>query len=336
MEIAKKAGCPFPFPPSVTIAVIHNEKIDDAIKKKTTLYVLTDNVSNSQSSNNNMGLRIENLSDASLNQKRPLYNKGISVKDIYRKKEQVGLSENPADETQDSNSQQQVSIPANAPNVAVSRMTAVPKLVQNTYVEEEGGEDEGADGSLVKLVSSVDDLSIDKGEQQNQKNSGLLLDDTFDKLSLYPEKLQQVTDLVVVFVNKYFEPINLKLSQPLPESEAKRKALPSADPRSQLPVGALELTEDFHDGIFFLLLLGMLGNFFIPLNQYRLEVLANTGEVMDGTLTLADKLENARLMVSLMSELNMDVRKIQPSDIIRKDFKSVLRCLFVMSNHFSQ
>ncbi|TPX55351.1 hypothetical protein PhCBS80983_g05399 [Powellomyces hirtus] len=94
--------------------------------------------------------------------------------------------------------------------------------------------------------------------------------DAFDKLFSQPEKIREVTLLLLEFLNAQLETLNIRLN-------------------------CLSKVE----GIYLILLIGTLGNIFVPLHHYALT-----------PSTLAAKIDNARFALGMMADLDIDVSRI--------------------------
>lgn len=115
--------------------------------------------------------------------------------------------------------------------------------------------------------------------------------DIFDGLVDTPEKLDQIGILITVFVNEILEPIKLQISN---------------------------LTSDFEDGKRLLVLIGCLGNFYIPC---KLDYEEHTA---------SKKLEIIKLCFYYMSLMGIDCSNFVASDFLRGDAKGILRCLYAL------
>ncbi|KAJ3166493.1 hypothetical protein HDU88_003362 [Geranomyces variabilis] len=118
--------------------------------------------------------------------------------------------------------------------------------------------------------------------------------DAFDKLFAQPEKVAEVTKLLLEFINSQLEALNIRLNNLIKV-----------------------------EGVYLILLIGTLGNFFVPLHHYSLT-----------PTTLAAKIENARFALGMMADLNIDVTRINATDVVRKDPKSIARCLYLLFQAF--
>ncbi|KAJ3293340.1 hypothetical protein HK104_004538 [Borealophlyctis nickersoniae] len=128
--------------------------------------------------------------------------------------------------------------------------------------------------------------------------------DAFDKLFDSTERMKEVTRLLLEFVNTHLEGLNIRINN---------------------------LTK--LESAFLVLLIGSLGDFFVPVYFY---------DLTPGST--AAKLENVRFAISMMAELGIDVKRINASgktkthpplaDIVRKDVKSISRCIYYLFQTF--
>lgn len=117
--------------------------------------------------------------------------------------------------------------------------------------------------------------------------------DAFDTLFDYgPDKLQHVKNSLVAFCNKHLNKINLEVT---------------------------DLDTQFQDGVFLILLMGLLEGYFVPLYKFHLQV-AGTEE----------KLKNVQFSFFLMEEAGMPKPKSRVHDIVNGDLKSTLRVLHAL------
>ncbi|ELU07313.1 hypothetical protein CAPTEDRAFT_222253 [Capitella teleta] len=115
--------------------------------------------------------------------------------------------------------------------------------------------------------------------------------DAFDTLFDHaPDKLNVVKRSLVNFVNKHLNKINLEVT---------------------------DLDCQFHDGVYLVLLLGLLEGYFVPLHSFHL------------TPTSFDqKVHNVNFSFELMQDAGMLRPKARPEDIVNLDLKSTLRVLY--------
>ncbi|KAL3106819.1 hypothetical protein niasHT_018218 [Heterodera trifolii] len=117
--------------------------------------------------------------------------------------------------------------------------------------------------------------------------------DAFDTLFDYgPDKLQHVKNSLVAFCNKHLNKINLEVT---------------------------DLETQFQDGVFLILLMGLLEGYFVPLYKFHLQVNNND-----------EKLKNVQFAYFLMEEAGMAKPKCRPADIVNGDLKSTLRVLHAL------
>lgn len=131
----------------------------------------------------------------------------------------------------------------------------------------------------VQLTSHYDDLGM-RCER-----------DAFDTLFDHaPEKLQVVKKSLVTFVNKHLNKLNFEVN---------------------------DLGSDFKDGVYLCLLMGLLGQFFVPLHEFHL-----TPKDTD------QMIHNVAFSFDLMQDVGLAKPKARPEDIVNMDLKSTLRCLY--------
>ncbi|KAH1002569.1 beta-parvin [Dendroctonus ponderosae] len=115
--------------------------------------------------------------------------------------------------------------------------------------------------------------------------------DAFDALFDHaPEKLQIVKKSLVTFVNKHLNKMNFEVT---------------------------ELESQFHDGVYLVILMGLLEGFFVPHYAFHL-----TPQEVD------QKVHNVSFAFELMEECGLKKPKARPEDIVNMDLKSTLRVLY--------
>ncbi|XP_063302790.1 beta-parvin isoform X2 [Pelobates fuscus] len=115
--------------------------------------------------------------------------------------------------------------------------------------------------------------------------------DAFDTLFDHaPDKLSVVKKSLITFVNKHLNKLNLEVT---------------------------ELETQFADGVYLVLLMGLLENYFIPLHHFYL-----TPEGFD------QKVHNISFAFELMEDGGLKKPKARPEDIVNLDLKSTLRVLY--------
>uniref|UniRef100_A0A8C7RWC3 Parvin alpha n=1 Tax=Oncorhynchus mykiss TaxID=8022 RepID=A0A8C7RWC3_ONCMY len=126
-----------------------------------------------------------------------------------------------------------------------------------------------------------------------QKREGILQSqrDAFDTLFDHaPDKLNVVKKTLITFVNKYLNKLNLEVS---------------------------ELDTQFADGVYLVLLMGLLEGYFVPLFNFFL-----TPEHFD------QKVHNVAFSFELMQDGGLEKPKPRAEDIVNCDLKSTLRVLY--------
>jgi parvin len=131
-----------------------------------------------------------------------------------------------------------------------------------------------------ELTGTYDDLGA-----RNQER------DAFDTLFDHaPDKLQVVKKSLVTFANKHLSKVNLDV---------------------------YDLENQFSDGVYLTLLVGLLEGYFVPLYDFHL-----TPQSFD------EKVANVSLAFELMQEAGLPKPKARPEDIVNLDLKSTLRVLY--------
>jgi parvin len=115
--------------------------------------------------------------------------------------------------------------------------------------------------------------------------------DVFDKLfAEAPEKLEAVKRSLCQFANKVL---------------------------LELDINVNDIGSQFHNGVNFILMMGLLEGYFIPLHLYHYN-----------PTTVDNKIDNVRLAFKLMSSCGLDQTKVNPQDVVERDLKSILRVLY--------
>lgn len=115
--------------------------------------------------------------------------------------------------------------------------------------------------------------------------------DAFDTLFDHaPDKLSVVKKSLITFVNKHLNKINLEVT---------------------------ELESQFHDGVYFSLLMGLLEGYFVPLYSFHLT-----------PSTFEEKTHNVSFAFTLMQDAGLPKPKARPEDVVNTDLKSTLRVLY--------
>lgn len=117
--------------------------------------------------------------------------------------------------------------------------------------------------------------------------------DAFDTLFDHaPEKLNVVKKSLQGFVNKHLGKLNLEVTN---------------------------LDKQFHDGVYFVLLIGLLEGYFVPLHLYHLT--PNGFE---------QKVHNVDFALELLQDAGLGKPKAKAQDIVTHDLKSTLRVLYAL------
>ncbi|KAM8974111.1 gamma-parvin [Pelodytes ibericus] len=115
--------------------------------------------------------------------------------------------------------------------------------------------------------------------------------DAFDQLfELNPDKVKDVKQAIVNFVNKHLVPLSLSVT---------------------------DLDSQFSDGVILLLLIGQLEGYFLNLGSFYL-----TPSSQD------DKIHNVSFALDLLMEGDILQNRINPADIVNRDVKVTLRVLY--------
>lgn len=115
--------------------------------------------------------------------------------------------------------------------------------------------------------------------------------DAFDTLFDHaPDKLSLVKKSLITFVNKHLNKLNLEVT---------------------------ELETQFADGVYLVLLMGLLDDYFVPLHNFYL-----TPDSFD------QKVHNVSFAFELMLDAGLMKPKARPEDVVTLDLKSTLRVLY--------
>nr|XP_054774725.1 beta-parvin-like [Lytechinus pictus] len=115
--------------------------------------------------------------------------------------------------------------------------------------------------------------------------------DAFDTLFDHaPDKLNVVKKSLIAFANKHLNKLNLEV---------------------------LDLDNQFHDGVFFILLMGLLEGYYVPLHCYHMT-----------PTTFEEKVHNVNLALDLMDDAGLPKAKARAEDVVNLDLKSTLRVLY--------
>lgn len=138
--------------------------------------------------------------------------------------------------------------------------------------------------SIVKIDTTLR-IDLDEADEDT---------DVFDEISNNPEKMKELSTLLLEFVNSQLEMINSRLD-----------SLNSLEP--------LQL----------IFLLGILGNVFVPTKMYHLPAMDYNAH-----------LENAKMALLLMNEFDISTNRILPNDLVSKDIRTISRCVYFIFKRF--
>ncbi|XP_065072142.1 beta-parvin-like isoform X2 [Rhopilema esculentum] len=131
----------------------------------------------------------------------------------------------------------------------------------------------------------TEDFSKDRESRQERDAFDTLFDHAPEKLSVVKKSLQG-------FVNKHLGKLNLEVSN---------------------------LDKQFHDGVYFILLIGLLEEYFVPLHLFHLT--PNGFE---------QKVHNVEFALDLLQDAGLGKPKAKPEDIVMHDLKATLRVLYAL------
>ncbi|XP_072164601.1 beta-parvin-like [Diadema setosum] len=125
----------------------------------------------------------------------------------------------------------------------------------------------------------------------NEAIGGRFERDAFDTLFDHaPDKLNVVKKSLISFANKHLNKLNLEV---------------------------MDLDTQFHDGVFFILLMGLLEGYYVPLHCYHMT-----------PTTFDEKVHNVNLALDLMDDAGLPKAKARAEDVVNLDLKSTLRVLY--------
>ncbi|XP_072528461.1 gamma-parvin isoform X2 [Salminus brasiliensis] len=129
--------------------------------------------------------------------------------------------------------------------------------------------------------------------QSEDKNGGANKEDPIDELlKLDAHKIATVKKAILHFVNKNMSPLRLQVA---------------------------DVEQQFADGVFLLLLIGQLEEFFIPLYEFYLSP--------DGH---SEMLHNVTLALDLLNDREIQVSDVDPEDIVSQDVSATLKVLYAL------
>ncbi|CAH8831964.1 unnamed protein product [Trichobilharzia szidati] len=112
-----------------------------------------------------------------------------------------------------------------------------------------------------------------------------------------PEKLASFQQTLKTFVNRHLNKLNLHVN---------------------------DLETEMDDGVYFILLLGLLGNYFVPLHAYHIT-----------PTTDSQKLANLQAAFQLAQDVEgIDLEYNQPESVLRHDLKATLRLLYTLYTRY--
>ncbi|KAH8854398.1 Beta-parvin [Schistosoma japonicum] len=112
-----------------------------------------------------------------------------------------------------------------------------------------------------------------------------------------PEQLASFQQTLKTFVNRHLNKLNLHVTN---------------------------LETEMSDGVYFILLLGLLGNYFVPLHAYHIT-----------PTTDAQKLANLQVAFQLAHDVEgIDLESNQPESVLRHDLKATLRLLYTLYTRY--
>ena len=121
--------------------------------------------------------------------------------------------------------------------------------------------------------------------------------DAFDTLFEHaPDKLVLVKNSLLTFTRKHMEKLKIEVN---------------------------DLDTQLSDGVYFILLMGVLENYFVP--EYLYCPTPNTSE---------QKLVNSKLLFELIDDAGLQRPNCNPEDIVNGDLKSVLRILYLLFSNY--
>jgi len=113
-----------------------------------------------------------------------------------------------------------------------------------------------------------------------------------------PDKLELVRETLVTFTNSNLKKINLSVT---------------------------DLDTQFCDGVFLILLMGLLEGYFIPLYCFS-----------PTPTTMEQRINNVQLAFGLMKEAGVPSFSTRPEDVVNGDLKSILRVLYILFSTYKE
>lgn len=157
-------------------------------------------------------------------------------------------------------------------------------------------------GSEIKKTLKHSITSSGGEEQENNESSN---DDVFEELIDSEEKLDEVCQLLLTFVNNNMEEIGIQVDD----------------------------LSDLHDGHHLILLSGMVGSFFVPFNHYFRNP-ATDEEKVRGQLTFFYFYQETNLILAfqLLQKMQLDVSKLSVDAFLAKDLRVIARSVYLIQN----
>jgi len=109
-------------------------------------------------------------------------------------------------------------------------------------------------------------------------------------------KLETVKKLLLGFVNKHLVKMGIQISN---------------------------VANQFHDGVYLIMLIGSLGNYFVPLYNYHI---APTSTEM--------KMHNVTFAFKLIDTMEIKRRRWNPAEVVKQDLKTILRVIYLLFSTF--
>eukprot|EP00794_Sanderia_malayensis_P008633 gene8633-9565_t len=131
----------------------------------------------------------------------------------------------------------------------------------------------------------TEDFGLDADSRQERDAFDTLFDHAPEKLSVVKKSLQG-------FVNKHLGKLNLEVTN---------------------------LDKQFHDGVYFILLVGLLEGYFVPLHMFHLTPKG-----------FEQKVHNVDFALELVQDAGLGKPKAKAEDIVTQDLKSTLRVLYAL------
>ncbi|KAL2911503.1 hypothetical protein HK105_209034 [Polyrhizophydium stewartii] len=155
-------------------------------------------------------------------------------------------------------------------------------------------------GGAEKTKTTVHRLTDEETVTDEQQSAGPeQVVDAFDALVDSPQKFQELVELLLHFTNMHLAVVNIEA-----------RDLASLD-----------------DGVHLIILIGVLANFFVPMNLYHL-----TPTLPEHKARSCD--HNVQFALELMRDLGIDVSRINPKDVVSGDLTTICRWIFLLYTNF--